>query len=78
MVDWSPFFGTNWYDDVDTGVGIETLRDLADRCLDVPDSIEVHPRTAKILADRQKMAEGAAPLVSAAVRSWRLCLRAPA
>ncbi|MFO7621541.1 MAG: hypothetical protein R6W81_09800, partial [Bacteroidales bacterium] len=41
---------------------LETLRDLSERLLRVPEGFEMHPRVAKIMDDRRKMAAGALPL----------------
>ena len=47
---------------VDTTVPLETLRELSEQLLKVPEGFEMHPRVAKIMDDRRKMAAGALPL----------------
>ncbi len=61
-IDWSPFKHEDWSAPVHTAVPLETLRDLSDRLLKVPGGLEMHPRVAKIMDDRRKMAAGALPL----------------
>jgi 2-oxoglutarate dehydrogenase E1 component len=61
-IDWSPFTPEDWSVPVHTAVPLETLRDLAERLLKVPAGLEMHPRVAKIMDDRRKMAAGALPL----------------
>ncbi len=61
MVDWSPYLDNEWTDDGDTSVEPARLRQLADTLLDLPEGVELHPRVARIYADRRKMAAGAAP-----------------
>jgi 2-oxoglutarate dehydrogenase E1 component len=43
-------------------VPLETVRDLTEQLLKVPEGFEMHPRVAKIMDDRRKMAAGALPL----------------
>ncbi len=61
-VDWSPYLDKEWSDDGDTSVEGPRLRALADALLNLPEGVELHPRVARIYADRRKMAAGAAPL----------------
>ncbi len=61
-IDWSPFKREDWNAPVHTTVPLETLRDLSERLLKVPEGLEMHPRVAKIMDDRRKMAAGALPL----------------
>jgi 2-oxoglutarate dehydrogenase E1 component len=58
-VDWTPYMGREWDEPVDTAVGLETLRTLSDRLLQLPAGFELHPRVARIMDDRRKMAAGA-------------------
>jgi 2-oxoglutarate dehydrogenase E1 component len=57
-VDWSPFFGQQWTESVDTAVPAERLRELSGRLTTLPDGFELQPRVGRIIADRQKMAAG--------------------
>ncbi|MDG4562915.1 MAG: thiamine pyrophosphate-dependent enzyme, partial [Candidatus Competibacter sp.] len=61
-VDWSAFKNEDWSLPVDTTVPLETLRELSEQLLKVPEGFEMHPRVAKIMDDRRKMAAGALPL----------------
>jgi 2-oxoglutarate dehydrogenase E1 component len=58
-VDWTPHMGRGWNEPVDTAVGLETLRMLSGRLLQLPAGFELHPRVAKIMDDRRKMSAGA-------------------
>jgi len=59
LVDWSPYFGSKWDDPVDTSVPLETLKELGQRITHIPEGVEPHPRVARIIRDREKMAAGA-------------------
>ncbi len=61
-VDWTPYQGTHWTQPVDTAVAVDSLRALADRLQHVPEGFQLHPRVARIMEDRRKMAAGAAPV----------------
>ena len=57
-VDWGFCRGTDWDQDVDTGVQVEKLRELGDAMLRVPEGFELHPRVEKLWEERRKMAQG--------------------
>ena len=61
-VDWLPYLGRVWDEVVDTAVDAEELQQLSKQLLALPDGFELHPRVAKILDDRRKMAAGALPV----------------
>ncbi len=61
-VNWSPYFGHKWDDFYDTSVPIPTLRKLWAYLEFLPEGFELHPRVAKIMDDRRKMAAGALPM----------------
>ncbi len=61
-VDWSPYRDASWTDPADTAVPIEVLRDLTSELNRLPEGFQLHPRVAKILEDRNKMAAGAFPV----------------
>ena len=61
-VDWSPYRDVPWTHAVDTAVATETIREIAEEINKVPDGFQPHPRVAKILEDRRKMAAGAYPI----------------
>jgi len=58
-VDWTPYLNRVWEEPADTRVALETLRALSARLLQLPAGFELHPRVAKIMDDRRKMAAGA-------------------
>jgi len=62
LVNWRPYFGHVWDEAVDTTVEPDRLQRLAQQLLVLPDGFELHPRVAKIMDDRRKMAAGALPL----------------
>ncbi len=61
-VDWSPYREASWTDPADTAVPIEVLRELSAQLNRLPEGFQPHPRVAKILEDRNKMAAGAFPV----------------
>ncbi|MDG4554258.1 MAG: 2-oxoglutarate dehydrogenase E1 component [Candidatus Competibacter sp.] len=61
-IDWSAFKNEDWSFSADTAVPLETLRELSEQLLKAPEGLEMHPRVAKIMDDRRKMAAGALPL----------------
>jgi 2-oxoglutarate dehydrogenase E1 component len=58
-VDWTPYLNRVWEEPADTRVDLEILRTLSARLLQLPAGFELHPRVAKIMDDRRKMAAGA-------------------
>ncbi len=62
VVDWSHYFDKDWEEPAATHVDIRRIRELNDTLLSLPDGVEVHPRVAKIIADRKKMAAGSLPI----------------
>jgi 2-oxoglutarate dehydrogenase E1 component len=61
-VDWSPFIDRQWYEEFDTTLSTDRLRELWGRLEVVPEGFELHKRVAKIMDDRRKMAAGALPI----------------
>ncbi len=61
-VDWTPYRDTAWTYPAETAVSIEVLSEIAERLNKLPDGFELHPRVAKIVQDRGKMAAGTYPL----------------
>ncbi len=57
-VNWAPFQKAVWEDAALTSVDTETLSKLSKQLLDLPEGIELHPRVAKIMQERHKMAAG--------------------
>ncbi|SFE21025.1 2-oxoglutarate dehydrogenase E1 component [Nitrosomonas sp. Nm166] len=62
-INWEPFFKPfKWNKKVKTGVSIQTLKQLAERLIDIPEGFRLHPRVEKIIADRRLMGNGELPL----------------
>ncbi len=61
-VDWSKLKEKNFDAPADTAIPVDTIRMLSDRLLSLPEGFEMHPRVAKIMDDRRKMAAGALAL----------------
>jgi 2-oxoglutarate dehydrogenase E1 component len=59
---WHQYQDKHWSDDFDGRVDLEHLRFCSDRLLHLPADFELHPRVAKIMESRGKMAAGAQPL----------------
>lgn len=62
FVDWSPYHDVFWTRPTDTTVSVERVQALSDSMLTLPEGLELHPRIARIMKDRGRMAAGAAPL----------------
>jgi 2-oxoglutarate dehydrogenase E1 component len=60
-VRWKSYVGHTWDEPCDTTVNRETLVELAGRLQQLPVGFELHPRVAKLMDDRRKMAAGALP-----------------
>jgi 2-oxoglutarate dehydrogenase E1 component len=61
-VDWKAYTTASLLDDVETGVPIETMRELAATLEQIPDGFELQGRVQKIMDDRHRMTAGALPL----------------
>jgi len=61
-IDWHPYLSSNQDAPADTTFTLPRFRALATRLEQVPDNFELHPRVAKIMADRHKMAHGGLPM----------------
>ncbi|MFI3186586.1 MAG: 2-oxoglutarate dehydrogenase E1 component [Methylococcaceae bacterium] len=59
---WQSFINTDWTSASNTTVSMERLRFCNDRMQRLPTSFELHPRVAKVMENRGKMAAGAMPL----------------
>jgi 2-oxoglutarate dehydrogenase E1 component len=60
-VRWKSYVGHTWDEPCDTTVNHDTLVELAGRLQQLPVGFELHPRVAKLMDDRRKMAAGAMP-----------------
>ncbi|MCB1756009.1 MAG: 2-oxoglutarate dehydrogenase E1 component, partial [Gammaproteobacteria bacterium] len=61
-IDWTPYLNVDWETPADTCVSAEEIRHLSTIMTTFPDGLQLHPRVAKIMDDRRKMAQGALPL----------------
>ncbi|MGB5261665.1 MAG: 2-oxoglutarate dehydrogenase E1 component [Gammaproteobacteria bacterium] len=61
-VNWKSYVGHAWDEPCDTTVSEDTLAGLADRLQQLPTGFELHPRVARVMDDRRKMAAGALPV----------------
>ncbi len=59
---WNQFHDKNWDIPCKTAVSLDHLRFCNDRMLRLPAGFELHPRVAKVMDNRRKMAAGALPL----------------
>ncbi|WP_031435538.1 2-oxoglutarate dehydrogenase E1 component [Methylomarinum vadi] len=59
---WDIFLHANWDSPADTRVALERIRYCNDRMQCLPAGFELHPRVAKVMENRNKMAAGALPL----------------
>ncbi len=59
---WNKFLGTDWKSPCNTSVSMDRLRFCNDRMQRLPAGFEMHPRVAKVMENRRKMAAGAMPL----------------
>ncbi len=59
---WERFHHTPWTSPADTRVALERIRFCNDRMQCLPTGFELHPRVAKVMENRNKMAAGAHPL----------------
>ncbi|MDP1697607.1 MAG: 2-oxoglutarate dehydrogenase E1 component [Xanthomonadaceae bacterium] len=57
-VDWHPYLHGTLATPVDTRIALATLTQLATKINTVPDTLKLHPRVAKIYADRMQMTAG--------------------
>lgn len=59
---WNQFLNKTWDTPCDTAVSMDHLRFCNDRMQRLPAGFELHPRVAKVMDNRRKMAAGAMPL----------------
>ena len=59
---WQQFLNKSWTTPCNTSVTLDRLRFCNDRMLRLPTGFELHPRVAKVMDNRRKMAAGAMPL----------------
>jgi 2-oxoglutarate dehydrogenase E1 component len=61
-IDWTRFRNVDWSEEVASALDQERAAALATRITTVPDEVSLHPRVARIMADRLRMAEGDLPM----------------
>jgi len=61
-VDWSQFADVDWDTDVETAIEPSQVETLAAGITRLPEDLKLHPRVARIMADRVRMAEGDLPM----------------
>ena len=61
-VDWSKHLTNDIFEIVNTGVDEKEIKSVDAKLLKVPAGVTLHPRVAKIYADREKMAAGEQPI----------------
>ena len=61
-VDWSPYLGAGDGPPVPTCLSRERTQELVDAISTVPEHVRMHPRVARIMADRVRMAAGEIPM----------------
>ncbi len=59
---WEKYFGHSWDEPCETSVSHDMIRFCNEKLQKLPTGFELHPRVAKIMENRNKMAAGAAPL----------------
>ncbi len=59
---WNQFLHKNWEHPANTAISMDRLRYCNDRMQRLPAGFELHPRVAKVMENRRKMAAGAMPL----------------
>jgi len=59
---WSHFIGASWTSPCETALPPETLRQVADRMLELPANLELHARAGAIIQVRKQMAAGEQPI----------------
>ncbi len=55
---WEDYFGSTWQEPYDSRISHNKIKSLNKKLQQLPDGFELHPRVKKILAERQKMANG--------------------
>lgn len=61
-INWEPYIGVEWTAPGETRISQTQLQLLGKRLTSIPDYMELHPRVAKVIGDRQKMTGGEIPI----------------
>lgn len=59
---WEKYLNQKWDQPTDTSISVEQIQYCDQRLQDLPAGFELHPRVAKVMEDRQKMASGELPM----------------
>jgi len=62
VADWTRYRNASWTAPGETRLSLEDIRRLGQRITAVPETLELHPRVAKIMAERAKMVVGGLPM----------------
>ena len=57
-VDWTKYSNVDWDEEVATALSTKRVAELSDAITRVPDEVKLHPRVARIMSDRKRMAGG--------------------
>jgi 2-oxoglutarate dehydrogenase E1 component len=57
-VDWTKYSNVDWDEEVATALSTKRVAELSDAITRVPDEVKLHPRVARIMSDRKRMAAG--------------------
>lgn len=60
--DWTPYLNTKWTDEAKTAISLKEVRALTASLQALPEGFTLHPVIARVMAERQKMAEGSLPI----------------
>ncbi|HYW92566.1 MAG TPA: 2-oxoglutarate dehydrogenase E1 component [Gammaproteobacteria bacterium] len=60
--DWNRYNRNGWDEALDTTLPLDRIRGLSERLTTLPEGLDLHPRVARIIDDRRKMAAGALPV----------------
>jgi len=55
---WEDYFDSTWQEPYDSRISLNKIKQLNKKLQKLPDGFELHPRVKKMLAERQKMANG--------------------
>jgi 2-oxoglutarate dehydrogenase E1 component len=61
-VDWSHYANVDWDEEIVTAIDPERVLALAESISSIPDDVKLHPRVARIMSDRARMATGDLPM----------------
>lgn len=62
LINYAPFRGTEWTQEVDTSLNDATIELLTQRLTDIPEDFSLHPTVKRIIDNRRKMGSGEMPM----------------